>query len=262
VVNGPILSLEPVLVGAGDIAQCDASSEATARLLDAIGGTVITLGDNAYPKGGEQEYRDCYDPTWGRHKSRTRPAPGNHEYESPGAAPYFAYFGDRAGPPGQGYYSYEVGSWLVLSLNSNANFTDQVNWLQDVLGRSSARCTVAYWHHPSYSSGASAKVAAVGSFWSLLYAAGAEIILSGHDHHYERFAPQDERARADPERGIRQFVVGTGGAALHAPGGREPNSEIVLATHGVLKLTLSPDSYQWDFIPVSGGGDSGSGRCH
>jgi acid phosphatase type 7 len=251
-----------IFVGAGDIANCDPNAEATARLLDSIGGTVFTLGDNAYPKGSEQNFRDCYDPTWGRHKSRTRPAPGNHDYETAGAAPYFNYFGPNAGPPGVGYYSFELGSWLVLSLNSNVGIPAQVTWMKNLLSRSKARCTIAYWHHPLYSSGPNSKMAGIREWWQVLYDAGAEIVLSAHDHLYERFAPQDDLGHLDPERGIRGFVVGTGGGQLYATNDRTPNSEVLISSHGVLKLTLASDRYEWEFIPVSGQRDSGSGRCH
>jgi hypothetical protein len=265
--DGPGTASQPpfvsnVLVGAGDIADCDLNAEATARLLDAIGGTVFTLGDNAYPRGTEQEFRQCYEPTWGRHKDRTRPAPGNHDYESPGAGPYFDYFGASAGPPGLGYYSYDVGGWLVLALNSNAHFDDQVKWLNDMFDRHVPPCTLAYWHHPFYSSGPSDKLPQIQRLWDVLYRNGAEIVMSGHDHLYERFAPQDERGRLDPERGIRQFIVGTGGGGLDVSRGIAPNSERLIAGFGVLKLTLSPGSYQWDYVPVAGPSDSGSGRCH
>jgi len=251
-----------VFVGAGDIGTCDPNSEATARLLDSIGGTVFTLGDHAYPTGSAHEFQACYDPTWGRHRSRTRPSPGNHDYEQRGAGPYFDYFGANAGFGGVGYYSFELGSWLVLSLNSNASIPAQVTWLKNILGRSRNRCTLAYWHHPLYASGPSARVSAVRDLWEVLYDAGAEVVLSSHDHLYERFAPQDDEGRVDPERGIRQFVVGTGGAALHASTHRIPNSEVLIIGFGVLKLSLSSDGYDWEFIPVFGQGDAGSGRCH
>jgi acid phosphatase type 7 len=251
-----------VFVGAGDIAFCDGNADATARLLDGIGGTVFTLGDHAYPKGAEQEFRDCYEPTWGRHKARTRPSPGNHDYESPGGSTYFAYFGASAGPPGLGYYDFQLGSWHVLSLNSNTGIPAQVTWLKNVLGRSRSRCTIAFWHHPLYSSGTSPKVAGIRDWWEVLYEFGADVVLSSHDHLYERFAPQDDRGRPDPERGIRQFIVGTGGAPQHADRSSMPNSEMLFNAFGVLKLTLLSDSYEWEFIPVSGPGDSGRGRCH
>jgi acid phosphatase type 7 len=251
-----------IFVGAGDIAACDVNSENTARLLDSIGGTVFTTGDNAYPQATEAQFRQCYDPTWGRHRSRTRPAPGNHEYNQKNAAPYFAYFGASAGPAGLGYYSYEVGPWLVLSLNSNTNIPAQVTFLKNILARSKHRCTIAYWHHPRYSSGEAEKVAAVRELWDVLYDGGAEVVLSSHDHLYERFAPQDKEGRVDLQRGMRQFVVGTGGAPQHVWKNKAANSEALFGGFGVLKLTLSANSYEWQFIPVSGQGDSGSGQCH
>jgi hypothetical protein len=258
----PLAGGAEIFVGAGDIATCDPNSEGTARLLDGIGGTVFTLGDQAYPRGAEQEYRDCYDPTWGRHRGRTRPTPGNHEYESRNAGPYFDYFGAAAGPYGLGYYSYELGSWLILSLNSNVNIPAQQTWMKELLGRSRNRCTLAYWHHPLFSSGSSAKIPAIRSWWNVLHAANADVILSAHDHLYERFAPQDDGGTPDPARGLRQFVVGTGGAVLHPPVNVAANSEVRIAAYGVLKLTLLPDSYEWEFIPVSGQGDRGMARCH
>lgn len=258
----PLAGGAEIFVGAGDIAFCDANAEHTARLLDGIGGTVFTLGDHAYPRAAEPEFRQCYDPTWGRHRGRTRPTPGNHEYESPNAGPYFDYFGGNAGPRGLGYYSYELGSWLVLSLNSNASISTQVNWLKEVLGRSRHRCTLAYWHHPLFSSGPSAKNPALRSWWNVLHANNADVVLSAHDHMYERFALQDDGGTGDPVRGLRQFVVGTGGAALHSSVGPAAHSEVRISAFGVLKLTLMADSYEWEFIPVSGPGDRGMGRCH
>jgi hypothetical protein len=250
-----------VFVGAGDIATCEMNSEATARLLDSIGGTVFTLGDHAYPRGAVAEFRDCYEPTWGRHKARTRPSPGNHDYES-GSDTYFSYFGANAGPHGLGYYEYQLGSWHVLALNSNTSLPAQVTWLKNVLERNRSRCTIAYWHHPLYSSGPSAKVSGIRDWWEVLYEFGADVVLSSHDHLYERFAPQDDRGRFDAERGIRQFIAGTGGAPPHVARDRMPNSELIISTFGVLKLTLLADGYEWQFVPVSGPGDSGSGRCH
>ena len=254
-----------IFVGAGDIAMCDANSEATAKLLDAIGGTLFALGDEVYFSGTADEYRRCYDPTWGRHKARTRPVPGNHEYESPGAAPYFAYFGANAGPPGLGYYSFDVGSWHAIALNSNIGVSAgsaQAAWLRGDLAASRARCTIAYWHHPLFTSGPNGPTPQMREFWRMLYDAGADVVLNGHEHLYERFGPQDPGGAADPSRGLRQFVAGTGGALLYQPVGVWPNSERQLTTFGVLKLTLQADGYQWDFIPVSGPGDSGTGTCH
>jgi acid phosphatase type 7 len=256
-----------VFVGAGDIALCtrDGNHEATAQLLDAIGGTVFTLGDNVYYSGTAEEYRDCYDRTWGRHKNRTRPVPGNHEYETPGASPYFDYFGINAGPHGLGYYSFDLGAWHVLALNSNIQVSaesTQGTWLRADLAANRSRCTLAYWHHPRFSSGQHGNQEQMRDFWQILHEAGAEIVLSAHDHVYERFAPQDADGFPDPVHGVRQLVVGTGGARPYAFASLRANSEIRMSTLGVLKLTLSADDYTWEFISVAGPGDSGTARCH
>ena len=255
-----------VFVGAGDIAVCgSAGTAATARLLDFIGGTVFTAGDNVYFEGAAQQFRDCYDPTWGRQKSRTRPAPGNHEYVSPGAAPYFEYFGALAGTPGLGYYSFPVGAWHAISLNSNVAVSQssaQGQWLRADLTSSQTKGSIAYWHHPLFTSGPNGNNSEMREFWRMLYAAGVDVIENGHDHLYERFAPQDPDGFPDTARGIRQFTIGTGGAPLYDPVAVRANSEMRIKAFGVLKLTLGADSYQWEFIPVSGGGDSGTGSCH
>ena len=255
-----------MFVGAGDIAVCGSSgTEATGRLLDSIGGTVFTAGDNAYFEGTAQQFRECYDPTWGRQKSRTRPSPGNHEYVSPSAAPYFEYFGALAGPPGLGYYSFPVGAWHAMSLNSNVAVgqgSAQGQWLRADLASSQTKCSIAYWHHPLFTSGPNGNNSGMRDFWRMLYEAGVDIIVNGHDHLYERFAPQDPDGFPDPARGIRQFTVGTGGAPLYSVVAVHANSEVRISTFGVLKLTLQADSYQWEFIPVSGAGDSGTGLCH
>lgn len=261
----PSSGVPQVFVGAGDIAMCDANSEATARLLDGIGGTVFTLGDNAYFQGTRQQFRDCYEPTWGRHKARTRPVPGNHDYETPGAAPYFEYFGANAGLAGLGYYSFEIGGWHAVALNSNipmGGASSQAAWLREDLAASRSRCVIAFWHHPLFTSGPSGEAPATREFWRQLYAAGAEIVLNGHDHLFERFAPQDPDGRSDPARGIREFIVGTGGAFFYQPVTVRPNSEARISAFGVLKLTLAPDAYEWEFVPVSGPSDRGSGQCH
>jgi 3',5'-cyclic AMP phosphodiesterase CpdA len=262
-----VLAPPQVFVGAGDIALCErrAEAEATARLLDGIDGTVFALGDNAYQSGTDQEFRDCYDPTWGRHKNRTRPVPGNHEYETPGAAPYYSYFGLNAGPSGRGYYSFEIGNWHAIALNSNIPAgadSPQGAWLRADLAANRTRCTIAYWHHPLFSSGKHGDQPRMREVWRLLHEAGADIVLSAHDHTYERFAPQDADGFPDAAHGIRQFVVGTGGAAPYAFTSVRSTSEVRMSTLGVLKLTLRADDYDWSFIPVSGPGDSGSGACH
>ncbi len=259
-----------VLVGAGDIAECvsDNGAEATAQVLDTVSGTVFTAGDDAYRNGTMQQYTDCYHPTWGRHRARTRPSPGNHDYGSAGAAPYFAYFGKNAGLAGLGYYSYDLGDWHIVSLNSNvaANTgSPQERWLRSDLAANRTRCTAAYWHHPVFSSGPHGGSPHMWDIWRVLEEFGAEIAISGHDHTYERFAPQDLQGRADATRGIRQFVVGTGGASRYSFRSTAPNSEIRNNTAwGVLKLTPHADSYDWAFLPVAGGSfyDFGSGQCH
>jgi hypothetical protein len=257
-----------ILIGAGDIATCaNNNDEATARLLDQHDGVVFTAGDNAYDDGSDREFADCYAPTWGRHLARTRPAPGNHEYETPGAAPYFGYFGANAGPSGQGYYSYDAGAWHIISLNSNISAREgsaQYEWLRADLEANPTRCAAAYWHHTVFSSGEHGNNSRMRSAWRLLQEHGAEIVLSGHDHDYERFGLQNADGQADAARGIRQFVVGTGGKGLDPFERIQPNSEVRDNTaFGVLKLTLRGESYDWEFIPIAGGRfrDMGSGVC-
>jgi calcineurin-like phosphoesterase family protein len=255
-----------VLVGAGDIGMCGSTGpESTARLLDDIDGTVFTAGDNAYFQGTAQQFRDCYDPSWGRHRSRTRPAPGNHEYESAGAAPYFAYFGANAGPPGLGYYSFSVGEWHVVSLNSSVSMSTgsaQQAWLRDDLASHNASCVAAIWHHPLFSIGPNGPMPETRELWRTLYEAGADVIINGHDHFYARFARQTPDGVADTSRGIRQFVVGTGGAELVGFPRAAPNVETRISAFGVLKLTLRPGTYDWQFIAAnSSQSDSGSDVC-
>lgn len=259
-----------VLVGAGDIATCTGSGdEATADLLDGIPGTVFTAGDNAYNDGSPAEYATCYAPSWGRHKSRTKPALGNHEYQTPNAAGYFGYFGTAmGGGPTTGYYSYNWGAWHIVVLNSNIAMTAgsaQETWLRADLAAHPATCTLAIWHHPRFSSGDHGSSAAPQPLWQALYDAGADVVVSGHDHTYERFAPQTPDGQVDNARGIRQFVVGTGGAGLHPFNHPAPNSQVKNNTaHGVLKLTLYGDRYDWKFVPVAGSTftDSGTATCH
>jgi calcineurin-like phosphoesterase family protein len=262
----------PVLfVGAGDIGWCDDLSAAfqTGRMVNAFGAIAFTLGDNAYFEGSAKQYSDCYDPTWGAFKSRTFPAPGNHEYQSPGATPYYQYFGANAGTFGQGWYSYEAGDWHVISLNSNyrdgvavSAGSAQAAWLTADLATHKNRCTLAYWHHPLFTSGPNRPNTDMRDIWRILYSNGVDVILNGHDHLYERFAPQDPDGRLDVVRGIRQFTVGTGGAALYDVVALSANSERVIKQYGIMKLTLSSDRYDWDFIPLAGAGDSGGLGCH
>jgi acid phosphatase type 7 len=265
-----------VIIAAGDIASCDdlAGAVATAKLIDSISGTVIAVGDLAYPDGSDEQFANCYGPTWGRFKDRTRPAPGNHEYHSNGASGYSRYFGAAAGDPKKGYYSYDLGSWHIISLNSECAAvggceagSPQEEWLRQDLGSHPAKCTLAYWHKPLFSSGAAhGNDPEMRPLWDTLYAANADIVIGAHDHHYERFAPQDPSGKLDPQRGIREFVVGTGGKNSHRIlGTPKPNSEVRQAdTFGVLKLTLYSEGYKWEFVPEAGKTftDSGSGACH
>ena len=271
----PVEKPDPVLIAAGDIARCNKDQdEQTAQLVEAIPGTVVTLGDHAYPNGTIDQFKDCYDPSWGRFKDRTYPVPGNHDYHTAGATAYYTYFGSRASPQEKnctkdckGYYSYDLGAWHIIALNSeiphNAH-SDQVRWLLDDLATHPSRCTLAYWHKPRFGSGNHGDNAWLQPFWQALYDHGADVVLNGHNHTYERFAPQTPDGEVDPERGIREFIVGTGGGGLTSFPRIEAASEVHEDTSwGVLKLTLHPTSYDWEFIPTAGGDfhDAGSADC-
>ncbi len=286
-VGAPALADDPLIAAAGDIA-CDPThpafhggagtatlcrQRATSDLL--LGGgydAVLTLGDNQYLEGELADYQASFAPSWGRVKPLLRPVPGNHEYLTPGAAGYFDYFGAAAGERGRGWYSYDLGTWHVVVLNSNCAAvggcgagSPQLLWLAEDLAAHPRACTLAYWHHPRFSSGLHGDDPTYDAFWRVLYAAGADVVLVGHDHDYERFAPQDPDGRPDLERGIRQFVVGTGGMEIRPFGAVRANSEVRNAnTFGVLRLELRPDGYDWRFLPAAGGSftDSGSGGCH
>lgn len=267
---------DPVLVGAGDIASCDdlSGAEATAKLIDKIPGTVIAVGDLAYPDGSDEQFAKCYGPTWGRFKDRTRPTPGNHEYHSDGASGYMRYWGEAAGDSKRAYYSYDLGKWHIISLNSECmpvggcgKESEEGKWLQQDLAKHPTACTLAYFHRPLFSSGlAHGRDPELKPLWDILYQGGADVVINGHDHDYERFAPQDPEGKADARLGIREFVVGTGGKNSHRIiGWVQSNSEVRQAdTYGVLKLTLHADSYDWEFVPEAGKKftDSGSGKCH
>lgn len=265
----PIDNTVATLVGAGDIGWCgpEGGPDLTAALLDSIPGTVFAAGDNAYFEGGAVDYARCYEPSWGRHKSRTRPVPGNHEYLTAGGAGYFGYFGLAAGNVGDGWYSYRLGAWQVFALNSETSAfpgSPQYIWLRNELTANPTRCALAYFHTPVFASGENGGNTQMQAVWSLLQESGVEVIIGGHNHTYERFAPQDSNGRFDP-RGIREFVVGTGGAPLVGFRSVAPNSEVRdNRTWGVLKLTLKPDSYEWQFVPVAGRSfsDAGSDVCH
>jgi hypothetical protein len=261
------------LVGAGDIGRCDDRSDTkTARLLGRISGTVFTLGDHAYPDGTREQFRNCYDPTWGTYKERTRPTAGNHDYHTVGAKPYFNYFRWRAGRP-RGYYSYDLGAWHIVALNSNCKEVGgcewpsaQGRWLRRDLANHRGRCTLAYFHHPLYASGRGEDSPQVKPFWHILYNNHADVILNGHAHRYERFARITSSGKRSSARGIRQFIVGTGGARGEPQ--RGPNEPRVQAKKvgapGVLKLRLASGYYHWKFVPVEGRHytDAGRARCH
>ena len=278
---------DPVIAAAGDIAcgpeeapfnrgngtatQC--RMRATSDLL--VGGAwdaVLLLGDNQYLDGSLANYQASFAPTWGRLGSLLRPAPGNHEYLTPGAAGYYDYFGAAAGDRTKGWYSYELGTWHVVVLNSNCGDiggcgqgSPQLRWLAEDLADHPRACTLAYWHHPRFSSGPHGDDATYTSFWQTLYDAGVDVVLTGHDHDYERFAPQDSAGTADPERGIREFVVGTGGREIRLFETIRANSEARNdRDSGVLKLRLRTDGYDWQFLPAAGGTytDQGSTGCH
>jgi hypothetical protein len=262
------------MIGAGDIASCvSAADAATAALVAKTPGTVMTLGDNAYETGSVQQFAGCFGPTWGRVKNRIRPAVGNHDYGTPGAGPYFAYFGRAAGPRGKGWYSYDVGAWHVVVLNANCDQvgcqkgSEQEQWLRaDLAGHASTQCTLAYWHQARFvSDGTHGDTPQVAPFWDALYQYGADVILSAHAHIYERFAPQTPAGKSDATHGLREIVVGTGGESHYKVGAVRPNSQVRNAdTFGVLKLTLHSGSYDWRFLPAYGKGftDSGTGTCH
>lgn len=261
--NLQMVVTDPVLVGAGDMGTCASTNdEATARLLDSLPGTIFTAGDNDYRDATpEPTYGVCFDSTWGRHKWRVRPAAGDDDSLSG----YFSYFGAAAHGP-KGYYSYDLWTWHVIVLNSAvAVDSGAVQWLRADLAAHAALCTVAISHRPLFSSGNSGNSPGQAVYFQPLDDAGAELILDGNDHDYERFAAQQADATADPD-GLVEIVVGTGGKShgrINLP--LAANSVIQNAdTYGVLRLVLHATSYDWQFIPVAGKTftDAGSGSCH
>jgi chitodextrinase len=259
---------DPVIAIAGDISGSGSGDSATAALLDSLNPTaVLTAGDNAYPDGTLSEYNSYYEPTWGRHKSKTYPSPGNHEYHTSGASGYFSYFGARAGPSGKGFYSYNVGAWHLIALNSEisrGSSSEQVTWLKNDLASTTAKCVMAYWHKPRFTAGNYSDDSSFQPFWDALYAANADVVISGHDHNYQRYVPMTPTGARDDVRGIREFVVGTGGRSHY--GLRADSRRVVgdSTSYGVLKLTLRASGYDWQFIPEAGRTftDSGTGACH
>jgi hypothetical protein len=250
---------DPVVVAAGDIAPPGTGSghRLTSDRVLAIDPTaVLTLGDNQYPSGSPSDFRRYYGSTWGRFKARTRPSPGNHDYEIAGAAGYFGYFGKLARPHGSSYYGFDLGGWHLISLDSNIDMqagSRQERWLRADLAATTKRCILAYWHHPRFTSGAhQGNNPWVGPLWNALYTARADVVLGGHEHNYERFARQDPAGRATPQ-GIREFVVGTGGVYLTGFAVPKPTSQVRRSdTRGVLVLVLHRRSYEWRFVSEDG----------
>jgi acid phosphatase type 7 len=273
----------PVIAAAGDIVcannRSDEAVGSSCRMKatsDVLVGTqlaaVLPLGDLQYGGGTLAQYQQFYAPTWGRLKAISRPAIGNHEYDTPEAKGYFDYFGAVAGERTKGYYSYDIGNWHLIALNANCRNvggcnvgSPQEKWLKADLAQHLNTCTLAYWHQPRFSSGFHGGNDATEAFWQDLYDANADVILNGHDHLYERFMPQTPAGKVDHKRGIREFVVGTGGKSLYPFRFDSPNTEVRNNdTYGVLLLTLRADRYDWKFAPEPGGSftDSGRAQCH
>jgi hypothetical protein len=264
------------LVGAGDIGQCNREApELTARLIEDVPGIVYTTGDNAYPNGTAEEFANCYDPSWGRFKPRTRPSPGNHDYATSGAHPYYDYFGANAGPDRRGWYTYQAGTWRIYSLNSEACSSTnnrcvpggaQFEWLKLDLLNNAHQCVLAYWHRPRFSSGHHGPSTRMAAITQLLYDHGADVILAGHDHGYERLQRIDPSGTPDEQRGIRHFTIGTGGANLYelTKPALDTTETRQSHVHGVLRVDLQPGTYDWQFLPTVADAysDTGSGACH
>jgi hypothetical protein len=277
-------STDPVIVAAGDIAcapndmTSPCKDQQTAALL-AGADRVLPLGDNQYEAGALADYQNRYDLSWGQYKSTSSPVPGNHEYQTAGAAGYFDYFNGvgsstgRAGDRGQGYYSYNLETWHLIALNGNCGsngvpggctlLSPQMTWLKSDLAANPSTCALAYWHQPRFSSMSTNTPMAAA--WHLLYDSGADVVLNGHQHDYERFAPMAPSGALDKVAGIHEFIVGTGGKSLNAYAPTYPTSRVEDSTSfGVLKVTLFPNKYEWQFVPAGGGTftDSGTARCH
>lgn len=273
----------PVIAAVGDIA-CDPASPnfaegngtadgchqmATSDLVLAGYAAFLALGDLQYENGTYDAFMASYHPSWGRVKDITHPAPGNHEYNTPDAAGYYQYFGDAAGDPTEGYYSYDIGDWHLVALNSNCDAvpceagSEQEQWLRADLAAHPTTCALVYWHHPRFSSGEHGDDERLADLYRAADEGGVDVVLNGHDHHYERFASQDADGNPDPDS-PREFVVGTGGKNHYTATNPVANSEIIeTGTFGVLQITLQPDVYEWAFVPEDGATfvDSGSGIC-
>lgn len=258
-----------VVLAAGDIAECDRDEqEDTAAVLARISGPILGLGDYAYDDGTPEEYEECFDPSWGPYKDRIHPARGNHEGDG-----YEPYFGDAAAPSGETYYAFSIGSWQVIALDSELcteegdcdGTSEQEIWLREQLAGDDRPCTLVYFHHPRFSSGRHGSDPTFDGFWRHMYEGDVDVVLAGHDHHYERFAPMRPDGTRDDERGIHQFIVGTGGANLRSAEDVAQNSVVrQWRSYGLLRLELHPDSYDWQFVVASGEPfeDAGTGKCH
>lgn len=265
---------DDTILAVGDIAVCGMQNdELTGQLAAELPGTILALGDMVYESGTESEFKRCFDSSWGAVKDRIRPVPGNHEFETAGAGPYYEHFGDAAGTPGLGWYSFDIGAWHVIALNSNcrdqqnvcSDDSPQGDWLETDLARHPTACTLAFMHHPRWTSGEHGSDPLLGEFWTMLYDAGVDVVLTGHDHDYERFTPMDADGAADPTRGIRLFIVGTGGRSLDPFADILPTSEARNnVSYGVLQMALYDGHYTWEFIPTDADGyrDAGTGTCH
>lgn len=261
------------MIAVGDIAACySTGDEQVAAMVANMPGTIATLGDTVYTFGYLGDYFRCFQPSWGPLKSRIRPAIGNHEYLWKGGSPFFNYFRSAAGPRHRGYYSYDLGSWHIVVINSNCAKiggcgpgSPQYSWLRRDLRLNRGRCSLAYWHHPRYSIGRMGPYAGMKPVWNLLYRYGTEAVLTGHDHNYQRYTPIGDAGVRDTRRGIREFVVGTGGASKQAI---TRYSSYVEASqddyYGVLKLDLYKSHFSWEFVSTPDGAysDSGEDRCH
>lgn len=264
------------VIAVGDIAQCfgqpagNSAAAGTAAVIarEPADTPLLLLGDLVYNTGTPEEYRDCYAPTYGKFLARSFPVPGNHDYGVPGGTGYYTYLAGRAGPDRRGYYSFDLGTWHVVALNSNVDMrrgSPQEAWLRaDLAAHRGTKCTLAYWHHPRFSSsGVHGDDPRSQDIWRTLHEFKADLVLAGHEHLYERFAPQDPDGRHDPETGMRQFIIGTGGAKIYGFGPASPNSEARGGAFGVVKFVLEDGRYHWQFLPVAAGefSDSGVGAC-
>ncbi len=271
----PEIAAPSRIVAVGDVARCELNTdEQTAALADEAfrhaNGVVAILGDAVYNEGSPQQFADCYAPSWGRHRFRTLPAVGNHEYRTADASGYFGFFGEAAGDPAQGWYEYSIQGWQVVVLNSNCDEiggchagSEQELWLRDRLATAASSCTLAYMHHPRFSSGHHGDNSSLTDLWQALVDYNADVTLAGHDHNYERLAPMDANGEPASSDGVQSFVVGTGGTWLRPVGSPRPGSEVVIDdSHGVLILDLEPDGYTWQFVDTNGRVlDEGARQC-